>query len=91
MQSKRKSKQQESTADTEMSTPVTSNWNVPDTHLIHLQPRRIIGSGSFGKPSLYLQATSSKLSTLSAIAKSQLKERPKQASLSRESSKFSSD
>jgi hypothetical protein len=54
MQAKRKSKQQESTADTEMSTPVTSNWNVPETHLIHLQPRRIIGSGSFGKPSLYL-------------------------------------
>jgi hypothetical protein len=25
------------------------NWNVPDQHLIHIEPKRIIGSGSFGK------------------------------------------
>lgn len=24
------------------------NWNVPDQHLIHIEPKRIIGSGSFG-------------------------------------------
>jgi hypothetical protein len=25
------------------------SWNVPEKHIIHLQPKRIIGSGSFGK------------------------------------------
>lgn len=26
----------------------SKNWNVPDKHLIHIEPKRIIGSGSFG-------------------------------------------
>jgi len=36
-----------STADSHMQ-HMQSSWNVPDQHLIHLQPKRIIGSGSFG-------------------------------------------
>ncbi len=36
------------TAETTMNYKL-EQWNVPDKHMIHLQAKRVIGSGSFGK------------------------------------------
>jgi len=56
MQSKRSNSKVDKENNFSEPSFISEQWNVPEKHMIHLQAKRIIGSGSFGKSTSVLMS-----------------------------------